>query len=232
MRIVIFSDSLGRPRPDLSSSDRTQYEDIYGFLVKERLRGKHDVEICYIDSLDSQDAVHWSQRMVAFRAPDIVIFHFGVNDAAPRLFEKNSSCIMLAPIFRWLTRDFFFRILHRYRFFFTKIFPKTYTSIDQFRTNLIEIIKEVKKYSESPFFICISICFAPEVLARRSCRYNENVTKYNEVLFEIFGQGYIEINQLNNNSKFLISDNIHLSKIGHKLLAEKILKHLDKRFNK
>ena len=109
-RIVILSDSLGRPRPDLEGNDKTEYNDVYGMILKNGLRNYFDVDICYIESLDSIDAIFWSERMVAFRMPDIVIYHLGINDCAPRLFKKNSKSILLNDHFRYITKDLFLRM--------------------------------------------------------------------------------------------------------------------------
>jgi lysophospholipase L1-like esterase len=228
MRVVIFSDSLGRPRPDIDQRNSTRYEDVYGYIVKEYFQGMHEVDICYIDSLDSQDAVYWSQRMVAFREPDVAIFHLGVNDAAPRLFKKNSRSVLLSPWFRKITRDIFMRILHRYRYSFTKFFPKTYTTPLQFKNNFVEIINEVRKYNPRVCCFGISIGFGAGDLIKRNFGHNENIVKYNGILKIVFDEGYIEINSLMPEGQLLIDDNIHLTKGAHKQLANEIVQRCTK----
>lgn len=227
MRIVICSDSLGRPRPDIDPLHITRYEDVYGYLMKEYFKDKHEVDICYIDSLDSQDAVYWSQRMVAFRAPDVAIFHLGINDAAPRLFKKNSRSILLSPWFGRLTGNIFMKILHRYRHLVTRLFPKTYTTPIQFKKNFMEMLVEVKKYNPQVCCFGISICLGTGDLVKRSFNYNKNIVKYNEILKEVFGENYIEVNCLVPEGQLLINDNIHLTKNAHKQLANELVQRCE-----
>jgi lysophospholipase L1-like esterase len=219
MRIVVFSDSLGRPRPDLDDLNKTRYKDVYGYILKNYMQGRHEVELCYVESLDSEDAVFWGQRMVAFREPDLVIFHFGINDAAPRLFKKNSKNIILNQWFRKLTKDIFMRILNKYRYFFTRLFPKTYISLPDFRKNIQQIMEEITKYSPNADFYAVSICRVPEFLETRSWQYNQNINNYNSILGELFGTNFIDINQLVKPEKLLIRDGIHLTAFAHGILA-------------
>lgn len=228
MRIVILTDSLGRARPDLDIHNKTRYHDIYGYIIKKYFGEKHEVELCYIDDLDTEDAVLRSQRMVAYREPDIVIYHLGINDCAPRLFNKNSRSLFLNPIFRKITRNIFVRIMSRYRYRFTKLFQKTYVTKESFKSNLCIMKEEVYKYCPSCNFIAISICNAPEHLVQRSFNINKNIDKYNDVLQEVFDEGYVNINVMLPLDKLLINDGIHLTKQAHKLLAQKIIRIIGK----
>lgn len=226
-RVVILSDSLGRPRPDIDKINRTIYADVYGFLLRNYLGVEYEVDICYVDSLDTQDAVYWSQRMVAFREPDIAIFHLGVNDAAPRLFAKNSRAFILKPWFRKITCDILFKIVNRYRFFFTKVNQKTYTTKSLFKKNLLEMVQEVKKYNENVLVLGVSICFGSEKISKKSYGYNKNISEYNAIIQEVFCHGFIDINQIVPACKLLIDDGIHLTKFAHNLLALEIAKRIN-----
>lgn len=219
MKIIIFSDSLGRPRPDIHLSESTEYEDVYGYLLKEHYKALHDIEIIYIDSLDTSDAIFWSQRMVAFRRPDCVIFHLGLNDCVPRLFKKNSRSLLLNPFFRKVSFDLFLRFISRFRHFFTFIRRITYVSQKDFRKNLIKIKKEIELYNLECKFICILIAKSAKQNSR-SCGYNKNIEKYNFIFSEIF-QNTLDVNNVLVEDDF-ISDDIHLTKQGH----IKIFNHL------
>lgn len=226
MRIIILSDSLGRPRPDLIK-DKTEYEDIYGYKLKQYFKND-EVEICYIESLDSDDALFWSQRMVAFRKPDIVIFHLGINDCAPRMFKKGSKSILLNPFFKKITRDLLMKLIHKYRYVMTKYLKKTYTTQRQFKQNFIDLQNEVKKYNPKALFFAISICYVPKFLSERSYGYNTNISQYNKILEELFADKYIEINALLNPEEIHIADGIHLTTEAHTLLAKELIKQIEK----
>lgn len=212
MKIIVFSDSLGRPRPDMPIHESTEYEDVYGYLLKEYYKPHHDVEIIYVDSLDTDDAIYWSQRMVAFRRPDLVIFHIGLNDCVPRLFRKNSNSIILNSFFRKITFDFFFKLLRYFRYKITSMRKITYVSAQKFRANLMNIKKEIQLYNPKCEFIAISIAKS-KILDRRSFGYNKNIEKYNLIINDVF-LNFIEINHLLDENDF-ISDGIHLTKQAH-----------------
>jgi lysophospholipase L1-like esterase len=229
LRIIIFSDSLGRPRPDLEEKYKTDYEDVYGYIIKKRYP-EHDVDIIYIESLDTNDAVFWSERMVAFRKPDIVLFHLGINDCTPRLFKKNSHSFILKPWFRKMTRNVFLRLLSKYRFYITKYLRKTYVTEENFKKNFLTMINKVKEYNKNCLFYTVSISETNSLLAQKSCYINENIVRYNHILKDIFKTGYIEVNLIFGKEERLIDDGVHLTKKAHALLAGKIMEFLEKDF--
>ena len=219
MRIVIFSDSLARPRPDIDPSEKTEYEETYGYLLKKHYECKHEVDILYVESLDTHDAIHWNQRMVAFRSPDLVIYHLGINDCAPRLFKKGSRSIVLSPWFRKVTFDLALKAMSYFRYTLTKFRPMVYTSLNDFGNNIDLMKKEVLSYSQNAKFIFVSIAKS-NVLNEKSYGYNRNVERYNEVLKKKADM-YIDINELIGNDG-LISDGIHLSGRSHRMLYTKL----------
>ena len=178
MRIVILADSLARARPDLPAKDRTRYEDVYGYLIERRYWCRHEVVLSYVESLDSQDGVHWSQRMVAYREPDVVIYQLGINDCAPRVFRKESRSIFLRPWFIKLTRNIVLRLVHRFRGVLTRIRRLVYVKPADFERNFLEMMAEVRRYSPAARFYAVSIGEVPASMNERSYRYNENVREY------------------------------------------------------
>lgn len=229
MRIIIFTDSLGRPRPDISDLEKTDYEDVYGYKLKKEFVNKHEVELIYIESLDTEDAIHWSQRMVAFRKPDLVIFQIGINDCAPRLFKKNTKSILFNKSFRKITFDFFLKAISYLRFLITKTRKLVYVNKKDYKNNFYIILDEILKYNNNCKFFCISIAKS-DILDKKSFNYNKNIIEYNKILLEIFEDGYIEINDIIIKNG-LISDNIHLTIKSHEVLFDVIknkIKELEK----
>lgn len=218
MRIIIFTDSLGRPRPNIADLEKTVYEDVYGYKLKKYFLHKHEIELIYIESLDTQDVIHWSQRMVAFRNPDLVVFHLGINDCAPRLFKKNANSIVYNKLFRKITFDLFLKLISYFRFQITKIRKLVYVNKQEFKDNFYTMIDEILKYNSNCKFLCISIAKS-DVLNKKSFNYNSNIIEYNKILLEIFNDGYIEINDIISKNG-LISDHIHLSIKSHEVLFE------------
>ena len=215
MRIVIFTDSLGRPRPDLDRFEKTNYEDVYGYQLKKYYEGIHDVELIYIESLDTEDAKFWGERMVAFREPDLVVFQMGINDCAPRIFQKNTflQCILNNQFFKKYTKNIIPRIASKFRLFITKNFQKVYVKPNEFELNYKHIMNTIKKYNQNCQFLCLSI-FESDLLDNKSYGFNKNVIKYNYLLKKIFEDKYIDINSLLT-KPCLISDGVHMAKKAH-----------------
>ena len=222
MKIMILSDSLGRPRPHLAADEATEYEQTYGYLLRKSLCDIGDVELVYVGSLDSTEARYWSQRTVAYRRADVAVFHFGINDCAPRLFKKGGRALALRPWFRKITGDIVLRNVSRYRRRVTQLRPMTYTSTAQFEENLEHIVGEARTFSPDVQFLAISIARAPERLNRRSTGMNANVTAYNAILKRVFVDGYVEVNDITGGEEGLISDGIHLTASSHERLAAEL----------
>lgn len=225
MKIIIFTDSLGRPRPNINSVEKTDIDDVYGEIIKEYFNGVHKIELIYIESLDSIDAIFWSHRMVAFRKPDVVIFHFGINDCAPRLLKKNSNSIILSPFFRKLTFDFFLRAMGKMRYEITKYNKKVYVPVEKMIENLSEIESEILKYNQKALFYFMSIATSSE-MDSKSYGYNRNIKKYNSELAGKYKENYIDVDSVIGGDG-LISDCVHLTKESHQLLSIKLIKIIE-----
>lgn len=230
MRIVIFSDSLGRPRPDIEKNEHTFYADVYGSKLKDSLKPKHEVELIYIESLDSQDAIFWSQRMVAFRSPDLVIFHLGINDCAPRIFKKGKRYLIFNPLFRKLTRDIFIKVISRLRPLILKFLIKNrvYVNKKDFYTNFCTMKNEILKYSKSCKFISVGIAHATKEYELKSPGISSNIRSYNLILKDLFRDDFIDLDFIlgAKPKHYLISDNIHLTKESHHKIYESLLNRI------
>lgn len=231
MRIVILSDSLGRPRPDLADEEKTRITDVYGSILAEKLGKPFIVDLCYVESIDTEDALLWSQRMVAFREPDIIIYHLGINDCTPRVFRKNANPFIFYPLFRKLTGDICLKAISRYRYYLTRALRRTHVPLADYKTNLQKMRAEVIKYSPHCSFFAISIAKASQKIAVRNYELNENIEKYNNALCELFGDRYIDVNLMLPNDQLLISDGVHLTKIAHRLLADELADRIGKAIN-
>lgn len=227
MKIIILSDSLGRARPDLDELNRTESHDVYVTRIIKYFGSNAEANVLYIETSDSQDALLWTLEKAHTHEVDVVITHIGINDAVPRIFNKNSGSMLLHPWFRRITRDLFIRILHRNRFLVTKLIPKTYTTQLKFRNNLNEMLAEFKKYNPQVSHFGISICLAGDGLAKRSYNINKNIDQFNRVLEEVFKENYIEMNGLVPVGRLLINDDIHLTKEAHTQLANILISRLE-----
>ncbi len=227
MRIVILSDSMGMPRPWLDEEERTNIDEVYGGLLRERYRGCHDVDLLYVISLDSDNAAIRYHRMVSYREPDIVILHLGINDCAPRVFRRGSRSVLLKPWFRAATRDAGMRFINRYRRGITRLRRRVYTTLPRFERNMRSIVEGVREHNADAVVLGIAIMEVADTLDERSYGYLENIRAYNAVLRRVLGDGFVEVADLGDKDRLLISDGYHLSAEAHRLLADRLGKRID-----
>lgn len=229
MKIIIFTDSLGRPRPDIDISERTNYCDVYGSKLQQHFGVKHIIELIYIESLDTEDAIFWGERMVAFREPDLVIFQFGVNDCAPRIFRKGTllQCILNNHLFMMVTKNIIPRVASKFRLQITKYFKKVYVELESFEYNYIKIMENILIYNRDCKFICLSILKSDE-LNKKSYGFNRNVECYNQILRCIFENNFIDLNSSFLSHPYLITDGVHMTKKAHEELSLLLIGEIEK----
>lgn len=221
---MIFSDSLGRPRPHLVPPDRTEYEETYGYRLRKHLFPQHEVEICYFVSLDSEEALTLVDYQVVSRKPDLVIFHFGINDCAPRIFKKSSRNMIFRPWFPSYIKRVVLGLIRRNRGFLTRyVFRKrVYVRPDRFLENLIRVRESILTHRPQCEFLALSILPTVARVNQRSFGFNGNVARYNAILAEVFRDGYIDLDELlgGDPEAYLISDGIHLTGKSHAVVAD------------
>lgn len=224
MRIVIFSDSLGMPRLHLSGRERTEYTDIYGYHLRQKLTGACEVELLYFISLDSEEAALMAQYQLAFRQPDLVIFHLGINDCAPRVFRKGNHNIIFRPWFPRPLQRLALGFVRRSRRFLTRYLfrGRVYVKPEHFRRNWHNVIKTVQAFNPDCRFWALSIAPTLPGIDKRSYSFDANVAHYNSILREVFREDCIDLNHVlgGNPETYLISDGIHLTRDAHTALAE------------
>ena len=221
MRIIVFTDSLGRARPDLSDM-KTNYVDIYFSHLRKMIGNDHDLILLTNEGIDTNMGIELSKKGVAFREPDIVIYHFGINDCAPRIFKRGATPWIYTK--KWLKKISFnigAKIIAKYRIQITKWRNFTYINKKDFEININTMQDEVKKYSPKVIFYGVSIVESFDWMNDRSYGHLENVKAYNKILKKIYQTNFIDINTLVENvEERLIHDGVHLSKTAHIKLAE------------
>jgi hypothetical protein len=184
MRVVILSDSLGRSRPDLSGADRTRHDDVYGQILRRRLGQAHEVDLCYVESLDTGDARYWSERMVAFRELDVAIFRSGSTTAPARLRTAVRPCTGPGSENHVRPR---LRIVARFRPSSPRRRSPTTPRLNSRPTPGHDGAHPLP----ADALLAISICRAAAGWPPQQ-RGEHNVDRFNAVLARVFGDGFID----------------------------------------
>lgn len=218
-KIVILGDSLSLPREEIL------VEDTYPYLINEFLKDRYVLFNRSIRANDTRLQVENFYNDVILFDPDIIIIHLGIVDCAPRLFYRKERAFFskvnkLFPIVA---------LMSRYRYFFTKIFPKVYVSIRDFEKNYHYMLEEIHKLGKKA--IVIGIANTNKRNKKISYGFEKNINCYNEVLKKVCEKfnnvSYIDMYNYDP-EKILLKDGIHLNKEGSKILAENLLKIIKK----
>jgi len=241
MRIVILGDSVifYIVSPEWLELENLKWkenfffsEDIYGFILKRYFKSKGNNEVFVIGYVNNdtrfQTMFGALARDVKQFEPNIVIIQLGICDCAPRLFsQKEKGIILNLPKF---IRKKIIKFFSKHRYFFTKRFPKVYVNIYYFRKKYQQILTEIKKIGAYP--IIINIAKPSQDLLNISYNYLRNVRSYNAVLSNLAEKkkqcGLIDLYSLiEDDPNMLWKDGIHLTKYGHKKLAEILIKKIE-----
>lgn len=104
---------------------------------------------------------------------------------------------------------------------------ETFSSIEEYRNNLIKIVNELKK-------ITPKIIFATTTPVRANHPHNDNkiIDKFNEAACEVMKEHKVTINDLNSLvrkdiNRYICDDLIHLTSEGKKKCGEQVIKFIE-----
>lgn len=227
--ITIVGDSLSLPSPDENISLKSTYPfklqtmlglDKYHVVV--RSNGRNNVLTTALrENLD---------RNVLYNNSTYIVFHLGIVDCAPRLvglFGDRILYVMTQVQVLKILAKLFFKFQTRYRWFFTKYFPKTYISKNDFKEKYTLILKEIREKARPKKVLILNIAETSEENKQKSYNFGKNIMDYNVILSELVKENsdLCELVDLFSETKrkknfILAEEGIHLSREGHDYLAE------------
>lgn len=204
-RLIIVGDSLSMPRIE----DGLLYANTYPYLLQEYLgSGWHVINRSRRSNTSRKQAIdlHLSDD-IRDLDPDILVYHIGIVDCAPRLFSELQQRV-LEKIPHGI-RSRIIRFFSRRRAYMTRRYPKVFVSQDDFRKNVLKTLRMAKEHTDNIIVVGIGMP-ASKVLAR-SYGFRENVLGYNNILKEISNK--IEVNFIDTVS--LLDPEMDLLKDGY-----------------
>lgn len=205
-RILILSDSLALPR---HIPENIPYEDTW----VELLRSQHND--CLIHQLSIGGATIdrlWGQYFYHRNfLPDTCIIQCGIVDCSPRAFTEFEQFVINS---NRVTRKLGNIIIPKIKAFLRKNRYIQLTSQAKFRSTL-ELFKAEKMTT-----LVVGIIPAPDEYDKKVPGIAENISRYNNILSDVFGSSYIDTSDVTQDS--LMSDFHHLNKKGHAVIFEKL----------
>jgi hypothetical protein len=222
MNLVILGDSLPLPRPN----EGVLFEHTYPSILQRMLNGNAYVINRSKRANNSRKAAlpnNLSADITDFN-PEVLIYHIGIVDCAPRLFSEFQQKI-LEKMPSFISRRII-KFFSSKRYFFTRTFPKVYVKRKAFYKNVKQTISFAKQYTDK--IILVGICHANSNVLKKSFSFADNVNKYNDELIKIsneLGVDYLDTRLLNPEHD-LLSDGIHYNLSANEKLAMAILEKI------
>ena len=223
--ITIIGDSLSMSR----SENGITYKTSYAYLLQELLKTDYHIvnKAKRANTIKSQVKRQYLYDDILTTDGRIFIVQLGIVDCSPRLFSNNQQRFL-----QFISHLFIIRLLikfkSKYRFFFTKHFPKVYVSPQDFKMNYNYLLETIfcKTNAEKVFIINIADTNLKNKL--RSYGFEKNIESYNKILSELNRKYFdrtqiIDLNKITkNNPDYLLEDGIHITANAHREIADKI----------
>lgn len=126
-----------------------------------------------------------------------------------------------------MSRDVGMRAFKKYRRQVTKWRRIVYVKPAAFERNMIELKEKVRQFKPEARVYALAIAEVADWLDERNYGYIDNIREYNEILRRVFGQDFIEVNDLLPKDEMFISDGYHFTLEGHRRVAQRIAETIE-----
>ncbi|MCO6179006.1 GDSL-type esterase/lipase family protein [Ciceribacter sp. RN22] len=234
-RMVIIGDSLALPRPEEMESFPACLDQAYPGIVLNRLQVPEENKKASVWAhcqryFTTNDAVELLQANSDVLADAHVLLHLGLNDAALRMFMENQRlaiALLPPPI-----SDKILAFSRQYRREIINAFPGfCYVPVAQYRANLHRIAS-IAYDAGAASLTFTTVIVVPWKFWPATPGVCHNFTTYNLAIMDVaaeVGANVLDVDRLmwqNNVARTLNKDGMHLSPVGHELLADAWIKQV------
>lgn len=230
--ILIFGDSLGLPRPEHKSGSTLGGADTYPWLISNAQPGRRMESICQ-RYLTTDGVLTALQAEPALGTDCDVLIHIGLNDCSKRMFLHGQRLSM-----NLLPEDLRNRIVgfsQKYRGrIITNLPPSHYVPPETFKANLDQILTLLKARKARKIAVS-TIIIPPTRFWHATPHMSFNFTAYNQMIMNAAFQHKALLLDLDRYvwqdlpSGPLLPDGMHLSLVGHQLMAAKAVELLGRK---
>lgn len=219
--LVIFSDSLGLPRPDAKTDATKGAAGTYPYMLVDRLSG-HTINSFCQRYFTTRDILNLIQADAELGVDADVLVHVGLNDAPWRMFSEPDrlSMDLLAPDLK----DRIVQFAQKYRSLIISELPEYhYVDPPDYQANLDTILETLKTRGAN---VMVTTTILPPVrFWSFTPGLQRNFARYNLILMDAahrHGATLIDLDRLvwdKQHDGVLLPDGMHLSESGHELIA-------------
>lgn len=215
MNILFLTDSLGYAREGIQAKNLWTYRTAELF--------KHSNDRVFFDLKpyrDTSTLIDELDNHIKSYHPDIIFLQVGIVDAYPRSLSKNEfAVISRVPLLNKIVHS----LIKRFYYHIVKMRNMTYVGKNQFKNNLKSL---TNKFSKTKFLV-IPIAPPNEEYIKKNPLIDENVSQYNNIFSEVFGDNFLNDLYLGADlEKLFMDDNHHLSELGHEHIFNFLVSHL------
>jgi hypothetical protein len=204
MKVLVVTDSLGLPR---TKPEVVRYEETWVYQISKQ----HEVHQL---SIGGGEVIDFAEQLIYLKMfePDVVILQIGIVDCAPRALTKLENKLINKY---YITRRLANKLLPRISGFLRRKRGISYTTESSYYHNLMKF----KKGFDCKVF-AIGILPASDAYEAFLKGIKKKTVAYNAILKKVFLEEYIDSSQIK--GEMIMTDNIHLTKKGHRYLYGKL----------
>lgn len=215
-KIAILTDSIGNPR-GFPTVDIVSLEQTFPYILK-----KNFPEFLYWQlSFGNLTTLELSNQLIGYLSdfnPKYIIIYSGINDCRPEAFSELQKELILKSSF------FVSKFLRKH---LTN--PKLITFRQKYRlkpSRFRSTLKKVQLLFPDSKVLMNQICCSPNYeRARPGVKSRINV--YNQIIEELYPQTFIQNYQDLISKDGFATDNLHLNRIGHKVVANNLASFIE-----
>lgn len=215
-RILIITDSLGMPRPNIS------IEKVWVRKFIKGLGQKFEIFTFCRRSNDTKDLKNFLKDYTDWYKPDFIIIQLGIVDCARRAMPSTRLWFKILSRITFIS-NVLRKLASKYHFLFSKIFDYQICNITEFENNLIVFVEKTQNFK----VIFLPIASPGEFLKKKCYNIENDIKAYNEVLGKI-SRSYDNVELINpyygykSDEYVLKEDGHHLNEFGNKLVFDKL----------
>ena len=214
MRILFISDSLGAPRPAVP------WEFTYPGLLQSKFNNNKDITLCYETKRGSTTTRLCDSELLASYLPDIVIVQLGLVDCVPRLFTQLENSILIRTP-QWLRNKLIWLGKHLRK----RSEKRAYVKPKAYQKNWQIFLNKTAELNCAVIIIPVArpgtIFFASNPEAEKAILlYNKCIRNLTKTIPQAEVLADWDKKETSYDEFFLPEDGYHLSKHGHKHMAE------------
>ena len=211
-KILIITDSIGNPRI-FPEDEKVSLEETYPYIIKKVENNAQFYQLSYA-GVYTGDLINQARAYLMDWEPEVIIVGSGINDSRPKSLSTELKNNLIVSKFKVIKK--FLEIIQKFIF----LMNSTKSSVEKkvFKKN-IDVLK--KTFPNSKIYWLEISCHPNYEKSRPGVVSLKD--KYNKLLGDLLGENLIKIDQILNDKNLFNEDCLHMDKLGHKLVAEKIL---------